>query len=152
VNPAMTPGQIVGWMSDRGFRFEVRGEQLHVIPEPESKLVVRLRAVKAELLAFVVEHGGTWPPIASTHRYVMWRGARDRAASVCLSCGCPPAFHGEDPLRDPLVVDGSERRAAHRGRRHRRQRVGGALDGGRAVSSMPTVSVTVSPDTVGGAF
>lgn len=101
----MSPAEIARWMAERGFRFEVRENQLHVIPEPEPKVVSRLREVKAELFAFVSEHGGTWPPIASTHRYVVWSGARDRAASVCLSCGCPPAFHGEDPLREPFVLD-----------------------------------------------
>jgi len=101
----VTPAGIARWMVGRGFRFEVCGKRLHVFPEPEPKVVARLREVKAELFAFVSEHGGTWPPIASTHRYVAWTGSLDRAASVCLSCGCPPAFHGEDPLRDPLVVD-----------------------------------------------
>ncbi len=101
----MRPAEIAGWMSDRGFRFEVRDGRLHVFPEPEPKVVARLREVKAELFAFVAEHGGAWPPIASTHRYVVWSGSRDRAASVCLSCGCPPAFHGLDALRDPLVLE-----------------------------------------------
>lgn len=105
MNRAMTPGQIARWMAERGHRFEVQGEQLHVIPEPNSDIVARLRKVKAELFAFVTEHGGFWPPIASTHRYVVWSGARDRAASVCLSCGCPPVFHGLDALRDPLVLE-----------------------------------------------
>ncbi len=101
----MTPAEIARWVADRGYRFEISGDRLSVIPEPEPKVVARLRAVKGELFAFVSEHGGTWPPIASTHRYVVWSGARDRAASVCLSCGCPPAFHGLDALRDPLVLE-----------------------------------------------
>lgn len=101
----MKPVEIANWCVRRGYRFEVRDERLHVFPEPEAKVVSRLREVKAELFAFVAEHGGAWPPPASSHRYVAWTGSLDRAASVCLSCGCPPAFHGEDPLRDPLVLD-----------------------------------------------
>lgn len=49
----MKPVEIANWCFRRGFRLEVRSERLHVIPEPEPKVVARLREVKAELLAFV---------------------------------------------------------------------------------------------------
>ena len=101
----MKPAEIAKWMTERGHRFEVRDGRIYVIPEPEPKIVARLREVKAELFAFVSEHGGFWPPAASMHRYVVWSGTADRSMSVCLSCGCPPVLHGDDPLSDPVVID-----------------------------------------------
>lgn len=101
----MRAAEIARWMAERGFRFEVCGDRLSVIPEPEPKVVARLREVKSELRAFIAEHGGTWPPLAGSHRYVVWSGALCRESTVCLSCGCPPAFHGMNPLTDPVVLD-----------------------------------------------
>ncbi|MBC5801401.1 MAG: hypothetical protein GIW94_15760 [Candidatus Eremiobacteraeota bacterium] len=73
-------------MADRGFRFEVRDGRLHVFPEPEPKVVARLREVKSELRAFIAEHGGTWPPLAGSHRYVVWSGA------LALRANLPATF------------------------------------------------------------
>lgn len=101
----MSAADLLDSFTDRGFRFEVRGPRLHVEPVPDPASVDELRAQKAGLLAFIAEHGGRWPlPPASTHRYVLWRGALDPTRSVCLSCGIPPTLHGDKALDDPVVV------------------------------------------------
>ncbi len=97
-------------LSDDGFRFEVRGERLHVAPRPDDAIVAQLSAQKPALLSYLAEHGGHWPPprprpFASAHRYVLWREARNPARSVCIACGIPPELHGEDALAAALVVD-----------------------------------------------
>lgn len=102
----MSAVELLRTLTDRGFRFEVRGPRLHVEPVPDPASVDELRAQKPALLTFIAEHGGVWPiPAASAHRYVLWRGAVDPTRSVCLSCGIPPQLHGDVALVDPVFVD-----------------------------------------------
>lgn len=102
----MSAVELLRTLTDRGFRFEVRGPSLHVEPVPDAASVDELRSQKAALVTFIAEHGGRWPlPIASAHRYVLWRGVVDRERSVCLSCGIPPIMHGLGALDDPLIID-----------------------------------------------
>jgi hypothetical protein len=65
----MSIAEIRRSLSDRGYRFRVRGERLHVKPIPDDATIVELRAQKAGAFVLHAEHGGRWPiPAAKHHR------------------------------------------------------------------------------------
>ncbi len=102
----MTAAEIVSELVARHHELRVEGRKLIVAPRSPDELRPYIVASKGDIVAFVAERGGVWPaPPASAHRYIVWRGTLDLVHSVCLSCGVPPVFHGEDALEDPLVVD-----------------------------------------------
>jgi hypothetical protein len=103
----LSVAELLDSLADQGFRFEIRGERIHVEPIPDDATVAELRMQRPALLSVIVEHGGRWLiPLASAHRYVLWRGAlHNRHLSVCVACGTPPLLHGPGALDDPLIID-----------------------------------------------
>jgi len=102
LSPAKTLEKLVA----QGFRFEARGDVLHVTPRPDDATAVIVRSEKPAILSFVAEHGGRWPlPLATEHRYVLWSGVLDRSRSSCIACGKPPNMHGDAALDRALIVD-----------------------------------------------
>jgi hypothetical protein len=95
-------------LAHRGFRFEIRGERIHVEPLPDAATCDELRAGKLALLSYIAEHGGRWPiPLASKHAYVVL-GSRDFSDGyygVCIACGIPWARHGQPAFAAWRLVD-----------------------------------------------
>jgi hypothetical protein len=103
----MNAAGIVNYLSGRGFHLSVDRSDLLVSPKiADVALRDRVIARKPDILAFLREHGGEWPPQpASAHRFVLWSGAKAPQLAACVACGVPVEMHGDDPLADALIVD-----------------------------------------------
>lgn len=105
----MSAREIVDFIAEKGHRLELReGDRVVVIPKLTGKLEERARARKADIRAFLAEHGGVWPPQpADHHRLVVWSGVRlqDRAFACCIACGISADMHGANALDAAIVVD-----------------------------------------------
>lgn len=95
----MSAGNIVARLREHGFQFTLDGPEIVIRPRPDDHTLEQLRGCRADVVE-LLRH-----PLASDHRYVLWRGVVDRERSVCLSCGIPPPLHGATALDDPIVVD-----------------------------------------------
>ena len=96
----MIAADIVARLREHGHRLMLDGPEIVIRPRPDDETLAQLQCCRTDVVELLRRQ-----PLASDHRYVLWRDVVDRERSVCLSCGIPPTLHGAVALDDPLVVD-----------------------------------------------
>jgi len=96
----MTASSLIARLREHGHRVQLDGSEIVIRPRPDAETLAELRACRDEIVAYLRQ-----APLASDHRYVLWRGVVDPLRSVCIACGKPPPLHGAAALDGAFVVD-----------------------------------------------